>query len=199
MDISQINPTILVASLIVTSTPLVLAALGELVAEKSGVLNLGVEGMMIMGAVCGFIIGVETGSALLGIIASAFGGAFLSLLFAFVVLVMKANQVASGLALTIFGLGVAALLGHPYTGIAPPKFESISLPIIENIPVLGVIFFQHDFIVYFSIIACISTWYFLKYSKRGLILRSIGEDHEVAHSLGSVSYTHLTLPTTPYV
>jgi simple sugar transport system permease protein len=184
MDISQINPTILVASLIVTSTPLVLAALGELVAEKSGVLNLGVEGMMIMGAVCGFIIGVETGSALLGIIASAFGGAFLSLLFAFVVLVMKANQVASGLALTIFGLGVAALLGHPYTGIAPPKFESISLPIIENIPVLGVIFFQHDFIVYFSIIACISTWYFLKYSKRGLILRSIGEDHEVAHSLG---------------
>ena len=124
MDFSEINIPILIASLIVTSTPLILAALGELVAEKSGILNLGVEGMMIMGAVSGFIIGVETGSAFSGLIGSAVGGALLSSLFAFIVLVMKANQVASGLALTIFGLGIAALLGHPYTGIAPPKFQS---------------------------------------------------------------------------
>ena len=95
MDFSEINIPILIASLIVTATPLILAALGELIAEKSGVLNLGVEGMMIIGAVSGFIVGVETGSALLGIIGSAVGGALLSFLFAFIVLVMKANQVAS--------------------------------------------------------------------------------------------------------
>ncbi len=184
MDFSEINIPILIASLIVTATPLILAALGELIAEKSGVLNLGVEGMMIIGAVSGFIVGVETGSALLGIIGSAVGGALLSFLFAFIVLVMKANQVASGLALTIFGLGIAALLGHPYTGIAPPQFQSFSLPILEDIPIIGVMFFQHDFVVYFSILASIATWYFLKYSRRGLVLRSIGENHDVAHSLG---------------
>ena len=184
MDFSEINLPILIASLIVTSTPLILAALGELVVEKSGVLNLGVEGMMIIGAVSGFVIGVETNSALLGIIGSAIGGALLSSLFAFIVLVMKANQVASGLALTIFGLGIAALLGHPYTGIAPPKFQSFSIPILENIPMLGIMFFRHDFIVYFSLIASVITWYFLKYSRRGLVLRSIGENHDVAHSLG---------------
>ena len=184
MDFSEINIPILIASLIVTSTPLILAALGELVAEKSGILNLGVEGMMIMGAVSGFIIGVETGSAFSGLIGSAVGGALLSSLFAFIVLVMKANQVASGLALTIFGLGIAALLGHPYTGIAPPKFQSFSIPFLEDIPVLGVMFFQHDFVVYFSLIVAIATWYFLKYSRKGLILRSIGENHDVAHSLG---------------
>ena len=184
MDFSEINIPILIASLIVTSTPLILAALGELVAEKSGILNLGVEGMMIMGAVSGFIIGVETGSAFSGLIGSAVGGALLSSLFAFIVLVMKANQVASGLALTIFGLGIAALLGHPYTGIAPPKFQSFSIPFLEDIPGLGVMFFQHDFVVYFSLIAAIATWYFLKYSRKGLILKSIGENHDVAHSLG---------------
>ena len=184
MDFSEINIPILIASLIVTSTPLILAALGELVAEKSGILNLGVEGMMIMGAVSGFIIGVETGSAFSGLIGSAVGGALLSSLFAFIVLVMKANQVASGLALTMFGLGIAALLGHPYTGIAPPKFQSFSVPFLEDIPGLGVMFFQHDFVVYFSLIAAIATWYFLKYSRKGLILRSIGENHDVAHSLG---------------
>ena len=184
MDFSEINIPILIASLIVTATPLILAALGDLIAEKSGVLNLGVEGMMIIGAVSGFIIGVESGSALLGIIGSAVGGALLSFLFAFIVLVMKANQVASGLALTIFGLGIAALLGHPYTGIAPPQFQSFSLPVLEDLPIIGVMFFQHDFVVYFSLLASIATWYFLKYSRRGLVLRSIGENHDVAHSLG---------------
>ena len=117
MDLSEINFAVLVASLIVASTPLVLAALGELIVEKAGVLNLGVEGMMIIGAVAGFIVGVETGSAYIGMIAAAVAGALLSLLFAFIILIMQANQVASGLALTIFGLGIAALMGHPYTGI----------------------------------------------------------------------------------
>ena len=184
MDLSEINFAVLVASLIVASTPLVLAALGELIVEKSGVLNLGVEGMMIIGAVAGFIVGVETGSAYIGMIAAAVAGALLSLLFAFIILIMQANQVASGLALTIFGLGIAALMGHPYTGIKSPQIATISIPILSEIPILGTMFFQHDLIVYLSLISVLTIWYFLTRMRAGLILRSVGEDHDVAHSLG---------------
>ena len=184
MDLSEINFAVLVASLIVASTPLVLAALGELIVEKSGVLNLGVEGMMIIGAVTGFIVGVETGSAYIGMMAAAMAGALLSLLFAFIILIMQANQVASGLALTIFGLGIAALMGHPYTGIKSPQILTISIPFISEIPILGTMFFQHDLIVYLSLISVLVIWYFLNRMRAGLILRSVGEDHDVAHSLG---------------
>ena len=184
MDLSEINFAVLVASLIVASTPLVLAALGELIVEKSGVLNLGVEGMMIIGAVTGFIVGVETGSAYIGMMAAAMAGALLSLLFAFIILIMQANQVASGLALTIFGLGIAALMGHPYTGIKSPQISTISIPILSEIPILGTMFFQHDLIVYLSLISVLTIWYFLTRMRAGLILRSVGEDHDVAHSLG---------------
>ena len=191
MDLSEINFAVLVASLIVASTPLVLAAVGELIVEKSGVLNLGVEGMMIIGAVAGFIIGVETGSAYIGMMAAAVAGALLSLLFAFIILIMQANQVASGLALTIFGLGIAALMGHPYTGIKSPQISTISIPILSEIPILGTMFFQHDLIVYLSLISVLVIWYFLNRLRAGLILRSVGEDHDVAHSLG---YRVVTMP-----
>ena len=184
MDLSEINFAILVASLIVASTPLVLAALGELIVEKSGVLNLGVEGMMIIGAVSGFIVGVETGSAYIGMIAAAVAGALLSLLFAFIILIMQANQVASGLALTIFGLGLAALMGHPYTGIKSPQIQTISIPLLSDIPIIGQMVFQHDLIVYLSLIAVFGIWYFLNRTRVGLVLRAVGEDHDVAHSLG---------------
>ena len=184
MDLSEINFAVLVASLIVASTPLVLAALGELIVEKAGVLNLGVEGMMIIGAVAGFIVGVETGSAYIGMIAAAVAGALLSLLFAFIILIMQANQVASGLALTIFGLGIAALMGHPYTGIKSQQISTISIPILSEIPMFGTMFFQHDLIVYLSLISVLTIWYFLTRMRAGLILRSVGEDHDVAHSLG---------------
>ena len=184
MDLSEINFAVLVASLIVASTPLVLAALGELIVEKAGVLNLGVEGMMIIGAVAGFIVGVETGSAYIGMIAAAVAGALLSLLFAFIILIMQANQVASGLALTIFGLGIAALMGHSYTGIKSPQISTISIPILSEIPMFGTMFFQHDLIVYLSLISVLTIWYFLTRMRAGLILRSVGEDHDVAHSLG---------------
>ena len=103
---------------------------------------------MIIGAVAGFIVGVETGSAYIGMMAAAVAGALLSLLFAFIILIMQANQVASGLALTIFGLGIAALMGHPYTGIKSPQISTISIPILSEIPMFGTMFFQHDLIVY---------------------------------------------------
>ena len=114
MDLSAIDPVTLVASLIVASTPILLAAIGELVVEKSGVLNLGVEGMMITGAICGFAVAVITGSPFLGFLAAAAGAALLSLVFGFLTQILLANQVASGLALTLFGLGLSALIGQGY-------------------------------------------------------------------------------------
>lgn len=181
MDISIVS---LIATLIVAATPILLAATGELIVEKSGVLNLGVEGMMIIGAICGFIAAVNTGSPLMGFCAAAFSGALLSLLFAVLTQYLLANQVASGLALTLFGLGLAALLGHSYSGIKPPstpKFEWFGL---SDIPVLGPIVFNHDLMVYFSLFLVLIVWAFLRFTRAGLILRAVGENHDAAHALG---------------
>lgn len=184
MDLSVINPILLIAALMSAATPILLAAIGELIVERAGVLNLGVEGMMIIGAICGFAIAVETGSPLLGFVASAIGGAVLSLLFAFLTQITLANQVASGLALTLFGLGLSALLGQGYVGVKPPRMADISLGPLSDIPVVGPILFSHDPILYFGIILIAGTWAVLKYTRVGLILRAVGENHDAAHALG---------------
>jgi len=184
MDLSAINPILLVASLMVAATPILLAAIGELVAEKAGVLNLGVEGMMVVGAISGFAIAVETGAPLLGFIAAAIGGALLSLLFVFLTQVVLANQVASGLALTLFGLGLSALMGQSYVGVRPPQTAKLDIPILSDLPVIGPILFGHDPILYLSIAIVGSIWYLLKYTRAGLILRAVGENHDAAHALG---------------
>ncbi|MCE8509847.1 ABC transporter permease [Ruegeria pomeroyi] len=184
MDLSAINPVLLVASLMVAATPLLLAAIGELVVEKAGVLNLGVEGMMITGAICGFAISVETGSPWLGFIAAAIGGAILSLLFVLMTQVALANQVASGLALTLFGLGLSALMGQSYVGIKPPAMGRLDLPVLSDLPVVGPILFSHDPILYLGIGLTGAVWWVLKYSRAGLILRAVGENHDAAHALG---------------
>ena len=184
MDLSSINPVLLLASLMVAATPILIAALGELVVERAGVLNLGVEGMMITGAICGFAMAVNTGSPVLGFIAAAAGGAGLSLLFAFLTQVALANQVASGLALTLFGLGMSALLGQGYQGIKPPPIGKLDIPLLADIPVLGPILFNHDVMVYAGLALCAAIWAMLKYSRAGLILRAVGENHDAAHALG---------------
>jgi ABC-type uncharacterized transport system permease subunit len=184
MDFSSINPILLLASLMVAATPIILAAAGELVVERAGVLNLGVEGMMITGAITGFIATVTTGSPWIGFVAAAAGGAGLSLLFAFLTQFLLSNQVATGLALTLFGLGLSALLGQGYNGIKAPEFPRIDIPVISDIPVLGPILFSHDPMVYVGIGLIAGIWYFLKYSRAGLVLRAVGENHEAAHALG---------------
>ena len=184
MDLSSINPILLLASLMVAATPLLLAAVGELVVEKAGVLNLGVEGMMITGAICGFAIAVNTGNPFLGVLAAAGGGAVLSLLFALLTQVALANQVASGLGLTLFGLGLSSLIGQGYQGIRPPPFPRLDIPGLSDLPVLGQIFFSHDLMVYLGLIIVTSVWFMLKYTRAGLILRAVGENHEAAHALG---------------
>jgi len=184
MDLSAIDPLILAASIMVASTPILLAAIGELVVEKAGVLNLGVEGMMITGAICGFAIAVQTESPALGFIAAAVGGAVLSLLFGFLTQYLLSNQVATGLALTLFGLGLSALMGQGYVGIKAPATSDFNVPLLSEIPVLGPILFQHDLMVYFSIALIAVVWAVLKYTRIGLILRAVGENHDAAHALG---------------
>ncbi len=184
MDFSDINFSLLIASLIVAATPILLAALGELITEKSGVLNLGVEGMMIFGAISGFIVTIETKNPWLGFLCSCVGGMLLASIFAVVTQIFRANQVASGLALTLFGLGLSALLGQSYTGIKPVAFPDMHIPILSDIPIIGIILFQHDFIVYFSIFAVIFVYFLFRNSHFGLIIKAIGENHDSAHALG---------------
>ncbi len=184
MDLSAISPTLLLAALMVASTPILLAALGELVAERAGVLNLGVEGMMITGAIAGFIAAVESGSPFLGFIAAACAGAAISMLFGLLTQYLLSNQVATGLALTLFGLGLSALLGQSYTGIRATSAPKLEFPLLSDLPFLGPVLFRHDAMVYVSLAMVALTWYFLTRSRAGLILRAVGENHDAAHALG---------------
>ncbi|MFN4056948.1 MAG: ABC transporter permease [Roseinatronobacter sp.] len=184
MILGSINPAVLMAALMVAATPILLAAIGELVAEKAGVLNLGVEGMMIMGACCGFIIAVQSGSPTLGFLGAALAGALLAFLFAVLTQYLMANQVATGLALTLFGLGLAALLGQRYVGITPPRTPKLDLGPLSDIPFLGRALFTHDIMVYLSVALVAGVWYFLTRTRAGMILRAVGENHDAAHALG---------------
>jgi len=184
MMLGGIDPTLLVASLMVASVPIMLAALGELVVEKAGVLNLGVEGMMIMGAICGFVTAVETGSPTLGFLGGAVGATALSLVFGVLTQVLLTNQVATGLALTLFGLGLSSLIGQGYVGIKPPSTPDVPFGPLADIPELGIMFFSHDWMVYASILLVAGVAALLRYSRAGLVLRAVGESHEAAHALG---------------
>jgi general nucleoside transport system permease protein len=166
------------------ATPLMFAAIGELVVEKAGVLNLGVEGMMLGGAVVGFIAAVSTGSATVGILAAMLAGAALAALFALLTLGLLANQVATGLALTIFGTGFSALVGRSFSGTPFPGLRAIDLPILSHIPVVGPLFFQHDPLVYAAVALVFVTHYFIYHTRVGLLLRSVGESPDAAHALG---------------
>ncbi len=184
MDLSAINPALLIASLLVAATPILLAGIGELVVERAGVLNLGVEGMMITGAICGFMATIITGSPALGFIFAAIGGAALSFLFALLTQYALANQVASGLALTLFGLGLSSLLGQDYVGLKPPSTPKLDIPFLSDLPFLGTVLFSHDVIVYLGIALVAAVWATLKYTRVGLVLRAVGENHDAAHALG---------------
>ncbi|WP_370674452.1 ABC transporter permease [Pleomorphomonas sp. PLEO] len=174
----------IILTIITAATPLLLAATGELVVEKSGVLNLGVEGMMVMGAVAGFAVTVSTGSPLLGIVGGAFAGVLVSLLFAFVTLTLVANQVASGLALTLFGLGLSGLIGESFVGQPGIKLASLDIPGLTTLPFVGKVLFGQDILVYLSFAAVLAVSWFLNRTRAGLILRAVGDNHTSAHALG---------------
>ncbi|MGB5708676.1 MAG: ABC transporter permease [Arenicellales bacterium] len=180
MDI--LIPTLL--TIITAATPLLYAAIGEMITEKAGVLNLGVEGMMLLGAVCGFATVHFTGSATLAILAGFLAGAGLSIIFAVLVLGFQSSQVATGLALTIFGIGLSALLGQNLVGIAYDGLPKLTIPLLYDIPVLGPLLFSHDILVYGSILLVATVAWFLNHTRPGLILRAVGNSHDAAHAIG---------------
>lgn len=171
-------------TIITAATPLLYAALGELITEKSGVLNLGVEGMILLGAVSGFAVVHFTGSAALGILAGLLGGAGLSLIFALLVLGFQASQVATGLALTIFGIGLSALLGQDLVGAAYAGIPKLAIPLLAKIPIIGPLLFNHDILVYGSFAMVAAVCWFLARTRAGLIVRAVGDSHEAAHAMG---------------
>jgi ABC-type uncharacterized transport system permease subunit len=174
----------IIISVIAASTPLLLAASGELVVERSGVLNLGVEGMMIMGAACGFAGAYLTGSTFIGALFGIAAGAALSSVFALLTLGLAVNQVATGLALTILGVGLSGLIGAGFVGQRITPAPHLDIPFITDIPFVGHILFGQDAFVYFSILLVIGIWWFLYRTRAGLILRACGDNHASAHALG---------------
>ncbi len=171
-------------TIITAATPLLLAAIGEVVVERSGVLNLGVEGMMIMGAASGFAVAILTGSSLLGVMAGLFAGMAMSLLFAALVLGLAANQVASGLALTIFGLGLSGLVGFPFVGAKREAMAHLYLPYLSDLPFFGRVIFGQDPLVYVAFALVVAVALIISRTRAGLILRAVGENHHSAHALG---------------
>ena len=176
--------TAVLASVIAAATPLLLAAVGELVAEKAGVLNLGVEGMMLGGAIAAFATAHETGSPVLGVAAGLLAGIALSVLFGVIALTLQANQTATGLALTIFGRGLSTLLGAGYVGIPAPVLPKLQVLGLSDIPLLGPVLFGQDALIYLSLaILAVCAWC-LRRTQLGLIIRAVGDSHDAAHSLG---------------
>jgi len=161
-----------------------LAAIGELVTERSGVLNLGVEGMMIMGAVCGFAAAYTSHSALLGVGAGLLAGVGMSLLFAFLTQTLMTSQVATGLSLTLLGLGLSGMIGEGFTGLPGIKLEALNIPFLSDIPFIGPVIFGHDILVYGSLFIVAGVAYVLFRTRLGLIITAIGGNHHSAHALG---------------
>jgi len=182
----------IILAVLAASTPLLLAAAGELVAERAGVLNLGVEGMMIMGAACGFAGAYMTGSTLLGALCGIFAGAVLSAVFALLTLGLAVNQVATGLALTILGIGLSGLIGAGFVGEKIVPAPQLHLPVVTSLPFVGRILFGQDAFVYLSLALVGGIWWFVYRTRWGLVLRAVGDNHASAHALG---YPVLTIRT----
>jgi general nucleoside transport system permease protein len=174
----------IILSVIAASTPLLLAASGELVVERSGVLNLGVEGMMIIGAACGFAGAYMSGSTVVGALCGILAGAALAAIFGILTLGLAVNQVATGLALTILGVGLSGLIGKGFVGQKIALTSHLYLPFLTDLPAVGRILFGEDPFVYVSIALIIGIWLFLYRTRAGLVLRAVGDNHASAHALG---------------
>lgn len=169
---------------VVAGTPLILVALGLLINERAGVLNLGAEGMMAMGAVAAFAVAHHSGNPWLGALAGMGAGMALALVFGVLALTLQANQVAAGLALAIFGVGLSAFVGKPYESVALPAVPPVRIPGLADIPVIGGALFGQQLLVYLSWALFAAVLWFLTRSRAGLVLRAIGESPASAHAIG---------------
>ena len=170
--------------IMIASAPLIFAAIGALLVERSGVLNLGVEGMMIVGALLGFVVISHTNNAYLAVLAALVAGMVIASIFAFLTQFLLTNQVATGLALTLFGLGFAAFAGREYTEVTIDLIGPIYIPILSEIPYVGPSLFSLNPLIYLAFFMVYIAWWFLFKTKQGLILRAIGDNHDAAHAIG---------------
>jgi simple sugar transport system permease protein len=180
----DLNLIAILTGTVVAATPLIYAALGELVAERAGVLNLGVEGMMLIGALSAFAVTVGTGSLLAGYAAAIGASMLLGLLFAVLTVSLQTNQVATGLALTLFGLGLSAFAGRSFAGLPIQGMHPLHIPGLSDLPVVGPLLFRYDAAVYGSLVLYAVIDWTLRRTRIGLQLRAVGESPTIAHSLG---------------
>jgi len=173
----------ILAGMLAAATPFLLAALGEMVVERAGVLNLGVEGLMALGAVIAFIVVYHGGGHFLGFMTAGISAALLSLVFAFIALGFRANQVATGLAIGILGQGLSALFGKTYESLTVKGLPKIAIPGLSEIPVIGGLFVQ-DIVVWLSLLATLVIWATFAFAKTGLVIRAVGENPKAAHAIG---------------
>ncbi len=170
---------------LVAGTPLLIATVGEIICERSGILNLGVEGVMAMGAVVAFIVTYSTGNPWLGVMAALAAGMAISFIHSFASVTLQANQVVSGLALTMLGLGLSGLLGKPYVGKPLTiKMNNLIIPYLSDIPIIGDIFFKHSPLFYIAIILAVAAWFFLEHTRLGIQIRSTGENPRATETQG---------------
>lgn len=174
----------ILAAAVSSGTAVLLAAVGEILAERAGILNLGVEGMMMAGALSGFAAAVATGSPWLGLLAGCLAGALLGLAHAFLSVTLRANQYVSGLALTILGTGLSGFFGRAMVGRAVPSFEAAPVPVLGDLPAVGRILFRHDPVVYLSFAVVLMAWFIIERTRPGLSLRATGENPLAAEAMG---------------
>ncbi len=165
-------------------TPLLFAVLGDILTERSGVMNLGIEGLMLVGAISGFVASYSTGNLFLAIVVAMLAGATLGLVHAFFTISLRVNQIVSGLAITMLGAGISGLWGKGYVGVVAQRFTPLRIPLLSDIPYIGTIFFNHSLLVYISYICVPLLWLFVYKTKYGMTLRAVGEAPEAADSRG---------------
>ena len=178
----------LVSGSIIAGTPLLYATLGEVIGERAGIINLGLEGVMLMGAVVGFSTTVKTGNPAVGVIAAALAGALFNTIFGYLVIKRRANQLASGLALMFCGAGLSALLGASYIGSQIKGLNEVRIPVLSDLPVVGMLLFHYDILVYLVIPMAILGWWALFCTRWGLSLRAVGEKPTAAFAAGKNPY-----------
>jgi ABC-type uncharacterized transport system permease subunit len=178
----------LLSGSILAGTPLLYATLAEVIDERAGIVNLGLEGVMLMGAVVGFGTTVYTGNPGVGVLAAALAGALFNMVFGFLVITRRANQLASGLALMFCGVGLSALLGAPYIGSQINGLNDIAIPLLSEIPLVGAALFRHDILVYLGVPISILVWWVLFFTRWGLSLRAVGENPAAAFAAGRNPY-----------
>lgn len=179
------NVESILAGAVAGGTSILYPTLGEVIAERSGVVNLGTEGSMLCGALAAYAVGIETGNPWLGVLAGLVAGALMAMVHAYVVLARGANQLATGLVVSFLGLGLTSLFGQDYVGRGVEALTDWDVPLLSELPFLGRVLFQHDPLTYLSIVAAFAAWWALRRTRAGVRLRAAGERPEVLSTFGT--------------